>query len=233
MNLSLEQGPRSGPLGVIGHTVDLLRGGLALSAGQSATPMMLISGALRLDRPADTASAPVMLALPGDLIGLEGVKGDRSPYGALAIVSSVLAPLPTSMSEAAWCDLLMRSLVTQQERAVEVAQLRRGSAPERIRKLLLLLSIQSRGGAGVSPWRSSAPSCEQPTLADMAALTDTAVETISRVISAMRRTGDLVRDHGRRVRLDARVLHSDWALCTSATYNPRVRQCRADSTAMA
>lgn len=233
MNASLEQGPSSGPLGVIGQTVDLLRGGLAQAAGQGATPKMLISGALRLDRLTATDGGPVMLALPGDLIGLEGLRGEGSPYSARAIVSSVLAPLPTQMSEAAWCDLLMRSLVAQQERAAEVAQLRRGSAPERIRKLLLLLSSQSRGGAGVSPWRSSAPSCEQPTLADMAALTDTAVETISRVISAMRRTGDLVRDHGRRVRLDARVLHSDWALCSSAMYSPRVRQGREAERAVA
>ncbi|HQY07363.1 MAG: Crp/Fnr family transcriptional regulator [Burkholderiales bacterium] len=219
-------GAASAPVAGIAQTLDLPRGSLALTAGYRATPYMLISGALRLDRRDAAEGAPVLLALPGDLIGVEGLQGRSALSSARAIVASVLAPLP-QMSESAWCDLLMRSLVTQQERAAEVAELRCGSAAERIRKLLLLLSSQSRGGAGVSPWRNSSPSCEQPTLADMAVLTDTSIETISRVISAMRRSGDLVRDNGRRVRLDPRVLSSDWALSASATYSPRVRQAAA------
>jgi CRP-like cAMP-binding protein len=209
---------------VSGQTVHLERGDHALREGTVATPTMLISGALRVDQSDACGQRPVMLALPGDLIGLEGQQGRSAGYSASAIVSSVVLPLPTSLSAEVWRNVLMHSLIAQRERAAEVADLRCGSAPERIRKLLLLLSSQSRGGAGVSPWQSNAPSCEQPTLVDMAALTDTSIETISRVISAMRRAGDLVRDQGRRVRLDARVLDRDWALCAAATYRPQVRQ---------
>jgi CRP-like cAMP-binding protein len=204
----------------IDQTAHLPRGEVVHQAGETCRPLMLISGGLRLD-PAQGSDGPVLLALPGTLIGLEGLQGRPALSSARAIVSSVLAPVP-SLDDSAWRELLLRGLVTQQERAAELAGLRSGSAPERLRRLLLLLSVDSRGGAGLSPWRSATPSCEMPTLADMSALTDATEETISRVISAMRRKGDLVRDHGRRVRLDPRLLDDDWSLSAAATYAYRV-----------
>jgi DNA-binding IclR family transcriptional regulator len=41
----------------------------------------------------------------------------------------------------------------------------------------------------------------------MAALTDTAPETVSRVISSMRRGGMITRETGRRVRLSAQLVY--------------------------
>lgn len=214
----------------IERTLDLPRGSLGLTAGWRARPYMIISGALRLDRPEDTSAAsgtgssgPVLLALAGDLIGLEGLQGRPALCTARAIVASVLAPLP-DMSAGAWRELLLRSALGQQERAADLAGLRCGSASERVRRLLMLLAGPSRGGAGLSPWRSATPSCEQPTLADMAALTDTAEETISRVICAMRRSGDLVRDSGRRVRLSPHLLERRWEQPPQAIYAPRAQR---------
>jgi CRP-like cAMP-binding protein len=197
----------------------LLRGAAIQPGAEPPVPRMLISGALRLDPVAERA-ASVLLALPGSLIGLESLRRRPAVYAARAIVACVLAPLP-HLDDAAWRDLLMRSLITQQERAAELAELRSGPVPERVRRLLVLLSQGSRGGAGLSPWRAATPSCEQPTLADIAALTDTAEETVSRVLSAMRRQGDLVRDGGRRVRLDPRMFEQGWTLSAAATYAHR------------
>ena len=70
-------GAASAPVAGIAQTLDLPRGSLALTAGYRATPYMLISGALRLDRRDAAEGAPVLLALPGDLIGVEGLQGDR------------------------------------------------------------------------------------------------------------------------------------------------------------
>ena len=50
-------------------------------------------------------------------------------------------------------------------------------------------------------------SCELPRLSDMAALTDIAPETVSRVISSMRRTGMIAREAGRRVRLSTQLVY--------------------------
>ena len=211
--------PGGGP-SHIDQTTHLPRGAVIQQDGAICRPQMLISGGLRLD-PASGSDAAVLLALPGTLVGLEALQGRPAVSRARAIVASVLAPVPV-LDDGAWRDLLLRGLVTQQERAADLAGLRSGSAPERLRRLLLLLSVDSRGGAGLSPWRSATPSCELPTLADMAALTDTTEETLSRVISAMRRRGDLVRDHGRRVRLDPQLLDDDWSLSAAATYAYRV-----------
>lgn len=211
------------PAPAIAATLDALRGARLQEAGLPTQPRMLISGALRLDAPAHGGDRAVLLALPGDLIGLEALQGQPAGVDARAIVASVLAPLP-AMGPAAWQDLLLRSLVQQQARRQELALLRSGAVAERVRRLLLLLSQQSRGGAGLSPWKAQTASCEQPTLADMAALTDTTEETVSRVISAMRRQGDLLRDHGRRVRLSDRLLRSEALPSSDAVYRPGLRR---------
>ena len=186
------------------------RGALIFRPGRFVTPFLIVDGAIRLDHPTADDST-VLLALPGDLLGLEQLHGRPQSTFGRAIVDTIIAPLGP-MPDAAWRELLVNRLIVRQEHAAQLGRLRFGPAPERIRALLLLLA----GRATYGPLRSTQQptgaeddrmSCELPRLSDMAALTDIAPETVSRVISSMRRTGMIAREAGRRVRLSTQLVY--------------------------
>lgn len=186
----------------------LARGDVLFEAGSFATPCRIVSGAVRMD-PQGAHHDAVLLALPGDLLGLDALIGLPQSGSARAIVATVIEPLPV-MPDLAWRGLLVRSLIAQQNRSAELSLLRTGSAAERVGFLLRVLAGQvqlSGRPAGDAP---ADPCCELPTLADMAAVTGSAWETVSRVISAMRRCGLLLDaqpdTHGRHVRLAPTML---------------------------
>ena len=184
------------------------RGKLIFRPGRFITPFLVVDGAVRIDHPASDDST-VLLALPGDLLGLEQLQGRPQSTFGRAIVETIIAPLGP-MPDALWRELLVNRLIVRQEHAAQLGRLRHGPAPERVRALLLLLA----GRATYGPFKSNAPlpqhdlmGCELPRLSDMAALTDTAPETVSRVISSMRRTGLVIREAGRRVRLSPNLVY--------------------------
>lgn len=84
-------------------------------------------------------------------------------------------------------DLLVRQLLLGHQRTAEHGRLRFGSAPDRVRALLLMLAAADAAPAWVDDAYQSPPAqpirCELPRLSDIAALTGTAPETVSRVIS--------------------------------------------------
>lgn len=184
------------------------RGTLIFRPGRFVTPFLVVDGAVRIDHPAADDST-VLLALPGDLLGLEQLQGRPQSTFGRAIVDTIVAPLGP-MPDSSWRELLVNRLIVRQEHAAQLGRLRFGPASERIRALLLLLA----GRATYGPFKSNAPlphhdlmSCELPRLSDMAALTDTAPETVSRVISSMRRSGMITREAGRRVRLSSQLVY--------------------------
>jgi CRP-like cAMP-binding protein len=157
------------------------RGELVFRAGRMQWPFVIVAGAMRLDPPAGDDS-DVRLALPGDLLGFEQFGGLPQRASARSIVETVIAPLGPVSGEMLQT-LLVRQLIASHRRTAEQARLRFGPAAERIRALLLLLAPSDRGSA------EDVRQCELPRLSDIAALTDTAPETASRVLSSLRRGG--------------------------------------------
>ena len=202
--------------------------GLFLPAGSALAPCAdatrlwrLTEGALRLDRlEAPDAAAPTFtqLLLPGDLVGLEGLTG-AAGYQVRALVASRLQPLPPPALPAGW-PLLAEGLGQQQRRGEDLVRLRSGTAQERFKHLLLLLVPEaSRREGDVSAW-------PLPTLKDMAAIIDTAPETVSRILGHLRRQ-HLLDDRQRQVASfsPTRLREVEWpAGMTRTDRNPRRRR---------
>lgn len=195
------------------------RGAVVQTAGIGARPLRLTRGLLRLDRPGDDA-CPALLAWPGDVIGLEQLTGVLPQYSARCMVGCTLELLSPG---AALDAVLLAQVLGQPQRVQDMLRLRSGSAPERVRELLVQMW---RAAQRQQPGREL-PGMELPTLEDMAAVTDSAVETVSRVISALGRSGELERLPGRQVRLAGALLDEDWSVRSGMTAS-RVNPSRRD-----
>ena len=173
----------------------------------------LRSGALSLSV-LDVAERETLvgLALPGDVVGLEPADSGHPTSLSRALVPCVLEPLPLPPDDAAWRALLVRATGQHWRQAANMARLRSGTVPERVRRLLLLLAHSAQGHTtptdaddGRHPGLLVAAH-QLPRLRDMAALVDTAPETVSRIISGLRRLSLLKdRDH-RSARYDPSTL---------------------------
>jgi CRP-like cAMP-binding protein len=180
------------------------RGDLVFPSGTPVMPSLIVRGACRIDRPG-ADDDDLQLALPGDLLGLEALHA-WSPRGTVrALVDTVVMPL-RRLSDAEWRDLLLHALLRRQAQGASLARVRAGTASERVRRVLLLLAGVDDHADPTAQDECSLPDCELPSLLDLSALTATAPETVSRVVSSMRRAG-LITDTGpRRVRLGAGLL---------------------------
>ncbi|PXW98086.1 CRP-like cAMP-binding protein [Sphaerotilus hippei] len=201
------------------------RGTAIVSRGGWHSPGRVIAGAIRL-APPGLGAEHLVLALPGDLVGIELLTGERGQLDAIALVGTTVEWLQPQALKSDGVALVAALQARQHHQAV-FAQLRHGPVAERVLQLLrvITLSMQARGRA-IDPVRirqavgdggPGAPACELPSLADMADVIDSAPETVSRVISAMRRQRWLIdvpeRCHdrqrldptGRRVRLMPRL----------------------------
>ncbi|MFN7724938.1 MAG: Crp/Fnr family transcriptional regulator [Rubrivivax sp.] len=169
----------------------------------------LHSGALSLSV-LDVAERETLvgLALPGDVVGLEPNDQSRRTSLAKALVPCVLTPLAMPEDDAGWRQLLARAMGQHWQQAANMSRLRSGTVPERVRRLLLLLAHSAAvPGTAASDQDTAAPGAHPlPRLRDMAALVDTAPETVSRIISGLRRLSLLQeRDH-RSARYDPHTL---------------------------
>ncbi|RQO53466.1 hypothetical protein DBR47_23895 [Paucibacter sp. KBW04] len=157
----------------------------------------LRSGAMRLDCPQQEGENLVKgLALPGDLLGIEALCPNGLPAQLRALTACRLQPVALA-DDAASSALLLQALSQSQRQQRDFAQLRTGPVGERIKALLLMLT---RG-------ETTPEACTLPALREMAALIDSAHETISRVISSMLRL-DLLQDRRpTSVRVNRQALH--------------------------
>jgi CRP-like cAMP-binding protein len=178
------------------------RGAIIQSAGWSGLPGRVLEGAICLTQP-NNRDGTMVLALPGDLIGVEALVGQRLTLEARAVVTTTidwLGPVRTD----GWRTMLVEALLIRQEHQAQFALLRQGPIPQRIRHLLRLLSgeLPMRARAGKADEAAEADGmlarCELPSLQDMALIVDTAPETVSRIISALRRNGRLQVLRGRQ-----------------------------------
>ena len=131
---------------------------------------------------------PIGLAVPGDLIGVEWLLSSDTTLRARALTASVLQREAHDGAPGRLA-LLSQSIAQSRRQCADIVRLRSGSATDRVKQLLLLLSgVLPNGTKGANGANGIvADICELPPLREMAALTDSAPETISRVIGNLRR----------------------------------------------
>ncbi|MGB7988355.1 MAG: hypothetical protein WCF44_03110 [Candidatus Methylophosphatis roskildensis] len=172
----------SEPDGAGPAVVQFGRGEPVWRRGESGAVFRVVCGALRFDsRYADGSLGFGGLALSGDVVGFELLSQSR--YGFAA---SALTPVTLEKVEVHWdCDAIAvsRLLTASQRRTADLLALTRGTAADRVRRLLSMIAVSAGRQRMVV----------LPTGRDTAEVTGLTVETVSRQISAMRRSGELVR----------------------------------------
>jgi CRP-like cAMP-binding protein len=161
--------------------VALASGDLLFEAGHIGSVWQLSSGALRLDRVDREGARFMQIVLPGDLLGLELLAAYPHAFSARAIVPSV-ARRRMLAAEAERRMALLEGLMQQQQRGADLVTLRTGTAQDRLKHLLLLLAPDEAG------WVPGGGTCALPTIRDMAAIIDTAPETVSRIFANLKRS---------------------------------------------
>lgn len=182
----------------------LASGELLFEAGQSGTVWQLERGAIRLDRMDREGPRFMQIVLPGDLLGLELLAAYPYAYTARALVPSELRQR-LLVTEPERRMVLMEGLMQQQRRGADLVALRTGPAQERLKHLLLLLAPEEEG------WLAEGATCALPTIKDMAAVIDTAPETVSRICANLKRTRILdARQRQSASFSPARLRDSEW-----------------------
>ncbi|MDM7457741.1 MAG: hypothetical protein P3W97_010960, partial [Tepidimonas sp.] len=150
--------------------------------GGCVGPWRVERGLVRLDRDGRSGPLLVMLAEPGDWLGLDVLAGQPHGWRATAVTPVTLrGPLqPASDDERArW---LTEALLQQPERAHAMALLRTGSVRQRLAALLRLLARPDVLGdvEGLACLRS-----HLPPLRVLAELVDAKHETVCRVLGEL------------------------------------------------
>ena len=181
----------------------LLPAGAALyHAGQPGRhAWQLVHGCMRLDDEAASRERFVQLTLAGELLGTEPWLGLPHACTARALTDCKLHALrlPDCVALPVW---LGHALCQQARRAAQMVGLRTGSAPERVRRLLLLLSTNADHGGP----QTGQSDHVLPRIKDIATIVDTTPETVSRIISSLRRSRVLLGRHARFACFDAAQL---------------------------
>lgn len=168
-------------------------------AGKEGIAWRIRSGAVRLDRISSIPNSPsgtetrsfAGLALAGDVIGAETLLFGHYSFEAHALGNGTLEPWlapETALSG----ESLLQTLAAAERRAADALSLRVGEAFGRVRQLILLLA-RERSNAAVKL-------ISIPGLRDMAEMTGLTVETVSRAISHLRKSG-LLQKNGRHTAL--------------------------------
>jgi CRP-like cAMP-binding protein len=152
------------------------------AAGAPGEAWRVLSGSVRLDRPGDAGQASMFanLAVAGDVIGAETLLFQHYTFEATALSECTLAPWPEGR-EAPARESLLAALTSSERRSAEVVALRCGQAVDRVVRLLRLI-------AGGQPQLAGA---SLPARRDMAEITALTTETVSRIVSRLRRSGAL------------------------------------------
>ncbi len=165
-----------------------LRGQRIHEAGAMGFPWRVSRGVVRFDTTEiDGELSFAGLAMEGDLVGAEVLMFGRFAHRATALTSCQLEPWPGRMGQDR--DSLLQALARAEQRAADVVALRSGQAMARVCRLIELLLPR----AATTPLKA-----ELPPLRDMAEITALTVETVSRMLSGLRRQGALEPDRERR-----------------------------------
>ncbi len=145
----------------------------------------LKSGALRMhEEDASGQTTLVGVALPGDLVGVECLVGEP-PTATLRALTPCRLQCVNMGTTRELPGLLTQALQQSRRHCRDNMRLRFGPVAQRIKCLLLMLSEQPP--ANGSDADAELTPCPLPSLRDMAAVVDSAPETVSRVIGSLRR----------------------------------------------
>jgi Cyclic nucleotide-binding domain len=174
-------------------------------AGEAGPVWRVVEGVVRLDRDHGPQALPVQLALPGDLIGIEGLCDQRYQFTAVAFTACRLeavspafltsAPAREALIGAAspsglsceWpgASLMRAALLQQQERLQDMALLRTGSVMQRMAHLLRLLGLPWQLPEGVPAAQADAIRAALPGLRELAQVVDAKTETVCRALAQL------------------------------------------------
>jgi CRP-like cAMP-binding protein len=180
----------------------LAAGELLFGVGEPSCVWQLEVGAMRLDRAhPDGLNGFAQLALPGDLLGLEALAGLNHQLSARAIVPCQ-ARYRFLGNETERHLVMMQGLLQMHKRGGDLIALRTGAAQDRLKCLLVLLGAEHEG---------TSRECPLPTIRDMAAMIDTAPETVSRILAHLKRSRLLDGRRRQGARFDLiRLRDADW-----------------------
>ena len=140
-------------------------------------------GTVRLDADGHSSEACfASLSLPGDIIGSESMLFGSYAFSASALTHCELSPWPEG-APAAEGNSLLRSLAASQRRAAELVALRGGEALGRVIGLIRIMAGTVDEGRDAN--------VVLPTRKDIADITALRLETVSRIIKHLERSGML------------------------------------------
>lgn len=178
--------------------VRLCAGQELFKAGATGALWRVLEGTVRLDRESGPSRLPVLIALPGDLVGVESLCDQPYPFTALAFTDCRLVPVQVS-SEAEREALLREALFQQQMRSHDMATLRTGNVLSRLACLLQLLGLPWQSAHAVDGARADALRSRLPALRELAQMVDAKAETVCRGLAQLlpprRRKSGPVRVH--------------------------------------
>lgn len=153
-------------------------------AGERGPLWRVVEGSLRLDRESEDTRLPVLLALPGDLLGVEALCDQPYQFTASAFTDARLEPVPVT-SEAECQALLRLALCQQQLRCHDMATLRTGSVLQRLTCLLRLMELPWQGVHAVDDRQADALRAALPALKELAQMVDAKPETVCRALAQL------------------------------------------------
>lgn len=153
-------------------------------AGDSGLLWRVVEGTARLDRESADARLPVLLALPGDLLGVEALCDQPYQFTASAFTDARVEPVPVA-SEIERQALLRQALCQQQQRCHDMAMLRTGSVLQRLACLLRLLGLPWQGAHAVDDRQADALRAALPALKELAQMVDAKPETVCRALAQL------------------------------------------------
>lgn len=161
-----------------GVDVFVAQGQPLLQAGTAGAVWRVSQGLFCLERAGCEGQRVVLLARPGDLVGVEALCAEPVTGTVTALLDSV-ARLEPLTGETARMAILAAAFLQQQRQALDMALLRSGPVMERLRHLLVLLG-QRAGGRTVALERKALPS-----LKDMAQIVASTPETVCRALKLL------------------------------------------------
>jgi CRP-like cAMP-binding protein len=156
----------------------LKKGESLFREGDSGKLWRVVQGAILLQKASEDGVALTQMALPGDIIGLEGLCNRPYTNSAIALIETKLIQQGVSGNYSAFA-AVAEGYLQQQQRMHDMTKLRTGLVSSRLQYLVQILA-QCKVMRGGNLGRK-----DLPTLRDMSQIMDTAGETICRELKTL------------------------------------------------
>ena len=153
------------------------RGQVLVNAGEYGSVWRITEGMFRLERVSHDGLSLVQLGLPGDLLGVEALCAEPYAYTITAITTGK-AELVDASHDLSRFGIVAKAYLQQQRCTHDMMKLRGGPVNERLAHFLKLLARNADGSQRGLVRR------DLPVLKDVAAIVDTATETVCRELNA-------------------------------------------------